>query len=195
MGRRELSAGLRLPQHKAVPVADAGIQLHPVGAEQGVHGSNQLGSLLGGDLAGAVIGHDAVLQLVRAGERHQIAAEGHIRRGQLDAHVHRLQWGAAGIIYFRVIAKNRKVCGVAARGHPLRDRLRQAKQALLGHQIHRRVRRSLQRRFAAQRVHRPVGHAVAEKNDGSHHALPPSSHWTTAARISCRGITRSKRTG
>ena len=96
---------------------------------------------------------------------HDVAAKGDVVFTKDEAHVQGLKRRPSGVRFPGVIAENREVRGIAARGHAVRHGFCQAQYSLRTQQIHVRGPRGLQRGPSPQRFNRIIGHTVAEQDD------------------------------
>jgi len=139
VGRSALGSGAGL-EHQKIAIAHTGVEPLP-GHERG-QGFDQLLPLLGGDMPGAVVLHQPIIN------GHKVAAKSDIIRAQVHIHGRCLQRRPAGIAFRRIVAQDRKVGHIASRGKALRHRPGQAASALPGQSVHIGLFCRLQRRPA-----------------------------------------------
>ena len=101
-------------------------------------------------------------RIIRQG--HQIAAEGHVVVGQIDADVGGFQRRTPGIAGPGVVSHHRQVRHVAARRHSIGNGADQPYLADRGQRVHGRLARRLHRRASPQLRAGGVRHAVAQQN-------------------------------
>ena len=105
---------------------------------------------------------------VLVAQGHQVAAEGHLRGGQVHPQGRGLQRRPAGVVALRIIPHDGQIGDVAARLLARGDGAGAPQFAPPGQFIHMRGFCRLQRGFAAQLGHGVVPHAVAYQNDVFH---------------------------
>lgn len=113
----------------------------------------------------------------------RLAAVRHILRRERDAHAGRFKRRAAGIIDLRIVAENGEIRRIAARGHAVRHGAREAELSLRRQKVHARMPGEFERRMAAERCERLVGHAVAKKYHVLHIISPASFSQIRAFRL------------
>ena len=149
-------------------VAGAGVELKFFVIEGFPDGIHQDVSVLGGDLAGAVVDDGLLGVGLFFGNGDDITAEDDVSVLHGNTHAEGFQGGAAGIILLGVITQHRQVCHVAAGLHGRRNGPGQAHGAFTRQFVHRGSRSAFQGGLAAQRLQRLVGHAVAQDHDILH---------------------------
>ncbi|MPN34489.1 hypothetical protein SDC9_181983 [bioreactor metagenome] len=161
MRRGQLCARLRVVEHEAVPIGKPRIEPNPLARKPLVEKQNQFSRFFRGDFARAVVGHRRIVNIRFAGERHKVAAIGHIRLRQINAEACRFQRRTPRIILLGIITEHGEVCRVAAGFHAVRHGLHKPKFTILRKLVHVRVVGYLQRGFPAEGFHRPIRHSVA----------------------------------
>ena len=159
--------------NQAVPVGHAGVEGAPVPAQRRLHGGDELGGLLGGNLVGRVVEHPLLLvRLALVGKRNEVGADGRFVVLHFDAHAQRLQRAAPAGIGARVIAHNGQIRRVALGRHPLGNGVDEAVDAHRGEIVHIRLLCRRQRRLPLQPRAWLVGHTVADHHNIFHRHLP-----------------------
>ena len=171
MGRLQSGQSAMLPYHN-MTVAGTGIELKFRAIELPANFLHEHIRIGGGDLTGTVIHNGLFLVGLRLRQGHQIAAEDHIVRGHLHAHAQRFQGRSSGKLRQRIVAHDRQVRHLAARGHSCGHVLHHAQLSFGRQVVHGGDTGILQRGFAAQLRHRFVRHPVAQ-NYNVFHPLTP----------------------
>ena len=167
----------RILPHQAVAVADPGGQ--PEARRQPlIQVADEDSGLFGGDVIGAVVGHDfvPVVGLVTQGD--QVAADGVLAAGEGKAHAGGFQRGTAGVAVSRVIAHGGQVGHIAARRHTGGNGAGHAAKAFCRQPVHDRFVGGLHGGFSSQLWYRRIRHAVTEQNQGSHLSSYSFSHYS-----------------
>ena len=167
MGRAELEHPPLIPD-QTVAVTCPYIKLIGFILKLRLYSLQQNRAVLSADLPGAVVDNYPLFKgyvFLRKG--HDIAPQGHIRilHGHPDTQC--LQGGAAGIIDYGVVPQNRKIGGIRARLHPLRNSLHHPHLRSFAQPVHGRRVCIFQRRFASESLYGLVRHPVSQH----HHIL------------------------
>ena len=112
----EIGAG----DHAQVPVTEARIEADVGVVDFGLEVGDQLGAFVGGDVAGAVVGHLVFV------EGDQIAAEDPVVALEADALSGGLEGGAAGVVLAGIVTEQGHLGDIAAGRKTLGDRVDQA---------------------------------------------------------------------
>ena len=162
VGRGDFAeSGFPAMPHHAMPIGRAGIKIKLSPAESFLYSADDFIRVGGMDIPRAVIedGFFRIIRFVRQG--NEITAEGHVVIRQIDTDIRRLQRGAAGVAFPRVISHHGEVGHVAAGGHSLLHGADHADFPLRGETVHRRLVGRFHRRAAIQRGAGHIRHAVA----------------------------------
>ena len=137
MGRHRGETGMLSFEDHQMAVADPGFEVKGRRRAVALEIGDELVGLLVGDVARAEIAHHhlAVALLV---EGHQVAAEGGLIGSEVDVHRRRLEGGAAGVVARRVVAEQRHVGDVAARGKAIGHGLGEKELACGAEPVHGR---------------------------------------------------------
>ena len=168
---------------QAVPISNTGIEPESIVAQCLFHCLHQDACLFGGDIAGAVVHHGAILIVRLIAQCHQIAAQRNIGGLHVDADASGLQRRTAGVILHRVIAQNREVCHIAARLHAILHGLNQTNGCFLCQSVHVGGIRCLQRGLVSQFLHWIVCHTVTQYYQIFHQISLLHSFWDAAPKF------------